>query len=304
MTKIPILNIKQFEAPKVLKDVYCNTLDAHFKNNAQLIHQPHKHDFYLCVLFENGKGIHTIDFNSYPIAAGSVFFLKPGQTHFWKFDTPPKGYIIFHTPEFYNAHFQHKDTKNYDFYATQNPPHLILKQSESTAIAIYFKLLYHEYIQNLKHKRQKLANLIDTLYIDLAREYQNTIALPVHQSPVYLKTIDTFEATIETHYKTEKTVRFYASQLNITTKHLNRITKQTLNKTAIQLINERVILEAKRLLSYNKMPLKDIAIALGYEDYAYFSKRFKQSTTVSPLAFQKKHNFKNLLNRNISEFQP
>lgn len=291
MKDIPILNIKQFENDTILKDVYCNILDVHLRNNASIVHKPHKHDFYLCVVFEKGSGTHTIDFNSYTIQPGSVFFLKPGQTHFWEFDSKPQGYIFFHTSQFYTSHYPNKKANDFDFYATHiNLPHLVLEQNYLNEITLYFKLLYNEYYQNKKHKRQKLANLIDTLYIDLSRVYTSTISLPKKQSPIYLKTLEAFEKAIETHYKKEKSVAFYADQLNITTKHLNRITKQTINKTANQLINERVILEAKRLLSYNIMTLTEIATLLGFDDYAYFSKRFKQSTQISPLAFKTYYN--------------
>jgi AraC-like DNA-binding protein len=292
MKNIPILNIKQFENNTVLKDVYCNVLDVHLKNNSNIIHKPHKHDFYLCVIFEKGSGTHSIDFSSYKVQPGSVFFLKPGQTHFWEFDVEPQGYIFFHTPQFYTSHYPNKKANDFDFYMTQNPPHLILNQDQIENISLYYKLLYNEYYQNQNYKRQKLANLIDTIYIDLSRIYSNTIARAENQSPIYLKTLEAFELAIETHYKTEKTVTFYADQLNITTKHLNRITKQTINKTANQMINERVILEAKRLLSYNILSLSDIAFELGFEDYAYFSRRFKQTTKVSPLAFQKRYNIR------------
>lgn len=290
MKNIPVLNIQQFENDTHIKDIYSNVLDVHLLTNKAIIHKPHKHDFYLCVLFEKGSGIHTIDFTSYPIAPGSVFFLRPGQTHFWEFDSPPQGYIFFHTPQFYTSHFPNKKANDFEFYHSQlHPPHLMLNSQQLKAIAYYFHLLNTEYYLQLGHKRQKLANLIDIIYIDLSRIYTAHIPLKKLRSPIYLNTLEIFETAIDNHYKKEKTVQFYADTLNISTKHLNRIVKVTINKTAIQLIQERVILEAKRLLSYNKMRLSEIAIELGYEDYAYFSRRFKQSTGMSPLTFKKQY---------------
>ena len=90
-------------------------------------------------------------------------------------------------------------------------------------------------------------------------------------------------------YKTEKSVTFYANMLNITAKHLNRITKVTINKTSTELITERVILEAKRLIVHSKKPLSITAETLGYNDYAHFSKLFKLKTGITPLRFKKKY---------------
>ena len=82
----PVLDIDQFNNSKVLNDVYVNSFSQHISLNRDLINKPHSHNFYLCVLFTEGTGTHEIDFNSYAIHPGKVFFLKPGQTHFWKFE--------------------------------------------------------------------------------------------------------------------------------------------------------------------------------------------------------------------------
>ena len=95
--KIPVLNIKQFQSSKEVHQVYVNSFANHIKINKQLISTPHSHNFYLCVIFTKGSGVHEIDFKSYAISPGKVFFLKPGQTHFWKFKTPPNGFIFFHS---------------------------------------------------------------------------------------------------------------------------------------------------------------------------------------------------------------
>lgn len=67
--------------------------------------------------------------------------------------------------------------------------------------------------------------------------------------------------------------------------------KKTLNKTTSQLISERLILEAKRLVVHSHNNLADIAYTLEFSDYAYFSKFFKAKTGITPLAFRKKYFF-------------
>ena len=288
MKPIPILNIEQFEHEEPFVDFYCNDLSQHLKNNDHIIHKPHRHDFFLCVLFSEGSGIHEIDFTSYSINPGSVFFLKPGQIHNWKFNSTPKGYIFFHTQDFYELYFSNNKLIQFPFYASiVNPPNLTLQRNELSILEKHFKELYTEYNNKTIYKKQKLTCLINLIYIDLARIY--TISKPTNStlSLTYFKTLITLEQLIEEFYITEKSASYYANQLHITTKHLSRITKAVLNKTTTDLIIERNILEAKRLIINSNDTLTAIAELLGYEDYAYFSKIFKSKVKVSPLKFKK-----------------
>ena len=87
MEKLPILSINQFRIEKGKEDRYANILSHHLITHDAEINKPHKHDFYLVVLFTEGTGVHEVDFNTYPIKKGALFLIKPGQTHFWKFKT-------------------------------------------------------------------------------------------------------------------------------------------------------------------------------------------------------------------------
>ncbi len=218
------------------------------------------------------------------------FFLKPGQTHSWQFDQPPKGYIFFHTPDFYEFYFLNKKLTQFPFYySLKNPPYLTLSAHELLHIETRFKEINTEYYQNLSYKKQKLASLINLTYIDLTRLYASFESQKSILSPSYLQTLQTLESIIEDFYKTEKSAKFYAQKLNISSKHLNRIAKATLNKTTTEIIIERILLEAKRLIVHSKNSLTNIAEILGYDDYAYFSKLFKSKTKITPLEFRKKY---------------
>lgn len=288
MKTIPILNIAQFDEEESLEDFYSNDLKKHLTKNEKIIYKPHKHDFFLCILFSKGSGIHEIDFNTYAIEPGSVFFLMPGQTHYWKFDSEPEGYIFFHSQDFYEFYFWNKKLQQFPFYYTyNNPPNLIVPPNKRLLLESRFKEINLEYYQNSIYNKQKIASLINLVYIDLSRFYVGPETAHSGFSPAYLNTLTALENTIERFFKTEKSARFYANRLGYTSKHLNRITKTTLNKTTTDLITERVILEAKRLIVHSENTLSIIAENLGYEDYAYFSRVFKLKTNTTPLAFKK-----------------
>ncbi|MBU3025069.1 MULTISPECIES: helix-turn-helix domain-containing protein [Zobellia] len=290
MKIVPVLHIEQFEEEHSSVDFYSNALAAHLKKNETIVHRPHKHDFFLCVLFLKGRGVHEIDFSSYPIEKGSLFFLKPGQTHSWKFDSAVEGYIFFHTQSFFELNISGVKLHQFPFYYSyKNPPNLTLSPEALQDIAVRFNEINQEYHANAVYKRQKLASLINLAYIDLSRYYAAFDTTENVLSPTYLKILSELEQTVEQYYRSEKQARFYADKLHITTKHLNRVTKSTLGKTTTELINDRILLEAKRLIVHSQTSLAHVAEFLGYEDYAYFSRVFKAKTQSTPLEFKKRY---------------
>lgn len=288
--KIPVLNISQFKESAPLNDVYINSFSNHLQRNKDLINKPHSHNFYLCVLFTEGTGTHEIDFNSYSIKPGKVFFLKPGQTHFWKFETQPHGFIFFHSQEFYEIKFlEHKLHSFPFFYSNQNPPFLDLAPKKLYELNLKFEEAYAEYLQTNLLRELKIVNSLNNIYIELTRAYTVDINIEKFNSPNYFNTLETLEKLINTHFRNQKFPKFYADKLSISTKHLNRVVKQTINKTTSQLISERIILEAKRLIVHSHENLANIAYTLEFSDYAYFSKFFKLKTGMTPLDFRKKY---------------
>tara|TARA_R110002073_G_scaffold108336_5_gene243475 strand:+ start:46461 stop:47333 length:873 start_codon:yes stop_codon:yes gene_type:complete len=288
--KIPVLKIDQFQESKSINDLYINSFSNHIELNKKLLDKPHSHNFYLCVLFTEGSGTHEIDFNSYEVNSGKVFFLKPGQTHFWKFDTKPEGFIFFHSQEFYEVKFLDHTLSSFPFfYSNQNPPLLELPQRKLNELSLKFQEIYTEYHQQNLLRELKIVNLINSIYIDLARIYTASVNLEKFVSTNYLILLESLENLINKYFYSEKLPSFYANQLSITTKHLNRVVKETINKTTSQLISERIILESKRLIIHSDKNLANIADTLEFSDYAYFSRFFKTKTGFTPMGFRKKY---------------
>ena len=149
----------------------------------------------------------------------------------------------------------------------------------------YFKLLTEENKQQNNFQLDKMLNLLDCIHIEISRKYSETYS---HQTHSYNIKINTFEKLLEQHFKHEKLPSFYAEKLNITLKHLNRICNEILQKTATEVIMDRVILEIKRMLTDKQLAVNEVASAIGYDDYSYFSRVFKKQTGVSPKTFREK----------------
>ena len=101
------------------------------------------------------------------------------------------------------------------------------------------------------------------------------------------KRVYEFLLLLEHRYLQERTAEFYADQLGISAKRLNQILKEKLDRTAVQLIHDRIILEAKRQIIHSENTIKEIAFNLGFKDRPYFSRFFKVQSGQSPEEFQK-----------------
>lgn len=97
-----------------------------------------------------------------------------------------------------------------------------------------------------------------------------------------------FMSLLKTYHKSERSVGFYAREMNITPKYLSSVVKEVSGKTAARWIDEYVILEAKTLLKYSSMSIQEIAYALNFSSQSFFGKYFKQHTGSSPSRFKRK----------------
>ncbi|MBF6640689.1 helix-turn-helix domain-containing protein [Flavobacterium sp. J49] len=287
MKKHPIYNIDHFKADLGKKELYINTFKNHLKAHS-FIEKPHRHNFYLLVLFTNGSGTHEIDFTRYDIKPGSLFVLQPGQIHHWQLSEDIEGYIFFYAQEIYNLYFGNKKIEDYPFYqSVMNQPEIVFEIGELASILPYFDLMIAESQNNNQRKEDKLLNLLDSIHIEISRKYLSTAN---HKSHSYNYKIHQLEQLLEQHFKTEKSPSFYADKMSITLKHLNRICKDILNQTVTELITNRVILEAKRLLTNASKTINQVADILGFENYSYFTRLFKKQTGMTPSEFRKKLN--------------
>lgn len=105
----------------------------------------------------------------------------------------------------------------------------------------------------------------------------------------YFKHYYDYENLADQHFKTIRSVLGYAEMLDISPKHLNRITQAVINKKASEILVERLVLEAKRMLIFMDDNVVDIAFDLGQEDYSYFARLFKKHSGYSPVSFRQKY---------------
>lgn len=287
MKKTVILNIDRFQNNINLEDFYANTMENHLVTSHKDIHLPHKHNFYLAMLFTEGSGVHEIDFLAHEVKPGSLFFLNPGQTHHWELSNDIKGYIFFHTQSFYDLYFTQSHIHQFPFfYSMHSSPVVYMDNEQNNLITVLFQKILNENKSDNLLKKHKILNLVQDVYIESTRMYvQHHDGESVKQHNSYYSKFIKFEELIEKEFIIEKSPSVYAQKLNMSSKHLNRITQAVAGKTATDVILDRVLLEAKKELILQKHNFNEIAYSLGYDDYAYFSRLFKNKTAETPSSF-------------------
>lgn len=286
---MPIYDIADFKYLGSESNFYANKFSEHLLQHEHMVLAPHRHDFYLSVLFTQGNGFHEVDFQTYDIRPGYVFLLSPGQVHHWNVSEDIDGFIIFHKKEFYDLNFTYERIDHFPFFgSSHNVPLIQLRKDQALALTVQFQLIIDEYKSKYLMHFQKICSLLNVLYIDLARIY-----LPDNktnrQNELQLAHIQTLNALIENNFKDMKSPAKYAKNMFMSEKNLNVICKIILNKTVSMVITDRVILEAKRMLIHTNMNIVQISLILGYEDNSYFSRIFKKATGVTALEFRENY---------------
>lgn len=255
--------------------------------------RPHIHSFYQVIWFRQGSGKHFVDFNMFDVCVGTLFFIAKNQVHYFDENTHYEG-VLLH----FNEAFLMQEESETDFllkYNLFNNPY----QQPFCYIDQTIDYMLDEYILQIKRelkskdefgKEALLQNYLKSFLIQIQRR-KNELEDIQHQIPFALDKkrlqLMRFVNLIDENYNKGFTVAEYASRLFISTRTLSDLTHQLLNKTPSQMIQERIILEAQRLLLHSSMNVNQIGYYLGFGDASYFVKYFKKHTQVSPTAFRK-----------------
>lgn len=240
----------------------------------------HRHFFYAVYWIHQGSGIHVIDFEEYEIKPNRIFFVKPEQIHFLHNDTMMEYSALQFTEEFMSCSDTGYQTEEREIAVCHD-----LTLEEQERMEILFKQISAEAVSGLEYSTALIQSEINTLLLDLERiglDKRRYTALP----DLLLK----YRMLVEKQYTATRLVQKYAGQLGVSANYLNVLVRKYLGKSALNLINERVILEIKRRLLRTEKGVSEIAYDLGFDELSYFSRFFKRHTGMTPIAFREKMN--------------
>ncbi|TPN81672.1 helix-turn-helix domain-containing protein [Aquimarina algicola] len=171
------------------------------------------------------------------------------------------------------------------FYGTNSPSIVVLSPKEKDKLHTLHKVFLEELQTVDTIQAEMLRMLMARFIITTTRLIKQQNDLDQKQEQVDL--MRNFNILVEWHFRQEHGVGFYAEKLHRSPKTLsNNFAK--FDKTPLQIIHDRIILEAKRLLVYTDKSTKEIAYEVGFEDASHLSRMFKRHTSISPSEFKKK----------------
>jgi AraC family transcriptional activator of pobA len=165
--------------------------------------------------------------------------------------------------------------------------HALPSGEEGDGLRMHFSTIDREYRQAASHRELLLESLLAGMLAWLARQIIPPASSPLQpgaaRSPRHF---GRFCQLIEAEYSTQHAVSWYAGRLGISPAHLNALCRQASRQSALELIHERLLLEARRSLAYSARSVGAVSDALGFADQAYFTRFFKQRVGLSPKAFR------------------
>lgn len=279
MDKIPEHKISDEHHGKI---AFLKYISANSHNT--MINYAHRDDYYLFIFMEKGRVRFLVDFEEYDIEGPMVHCVLPGQVH----------HVVDYSP----------DTESWVLIADNM---LVSEESKETfgnASLIGNNIAPDEdIVRDLKYcvsmldrrlnaekqpAGQGVSHSLLTSCIGMIAEAYRK-GSPVMPNKRYASITHRFKSLLSAGYTTMKSPSQYASALNISPAYLNEAVKKTTGLTVGECIRNEVVTQAKRLLFYTDMNVREIAAELGYEDWAYFTRLFTKAASLSPTRFRSKY---------------
>jgi len=286
-TAIPIYDICSLTQRQ--DDLLISRFAPYLKSHRNL-HLAHKHSFYHLVFFTKGGGSQTIDFQQVPVKPFQIYFMIPGQVHNWAFKGEVDGYIInFSVPFFQSFLLKANYLEEFPFFTgIVDDATIDVPAASQDKIINLFEELIRESEEPNALADDMVRSIMLQLFISVARLSITSVNKAI---PSYNYTLlRSFQKLIEKNYTLIKLPKQYAELLYITPNHLNALCNDVLGIPAGEVIRNRVVLEAKRLLINNDLTVLEIANQLNFADNSYFTRFFKKQVGLTPEEFRKTTN--------------
>jgi len=284
MKKIPVRQLAEAQNKRGTLEMFDIRRVADLFGEKDVInHELHRHDYFFILVLKRGSGVHEIDFNAFELSDNSIFVLRPGQVHQLVMNAGCTGYLLEFNSEFYDP----ANTQIYErLKKAGNRNFCKVEESCFDRMEAILSSTFNEYTERMDGYREVIKANLDIFLIELNRQGQSTGAMQTSGSSYPQERLAEFVGLLEVHLTNSKQVSFYTDLMSLSAYQLNEITKSLLGKTASEMINDQIVLEAKRYLLATPNQVKDIAYQLGYEDVSYFIRFFKKQTGHSPEAFR------------------
>lgn len=246
-------------------------------------------DSFVKVAYLKAGSSAVVDFKEYHLEQDALFFISPGQ--FTHFDEASQGTLLYYNRDFYCVEIHDKEVAcdGILFHNVYDIPVVYLSPETTQAMETIVTELKAEFEQQDSTMEEMLRILLKSIIIKATRIWKQQHQVTTEEIRQEVEFSRKFSQLVEWHYTQHHTVAEYADLLNMTPKALNKRITRYSNTTPNEIIKNRIILEAKRLLVHTSLSVKEIGYKLGYDDSSYFIRLFTSQTSASPQNFRLKY---------------
>lgn len=244
---------------------------------------PFRNYGYTIGLFHEGEGLMKVGAKEYTITDGSLVTIGPGVICQWL----SQSYLPNDTLMFYEEVFLHSFSSTF-FYSLECfcPDAYNLMQLEGTELA-EMKCLFNA-LKVVSDKPEAVAGILFAILQLIQKKYWALYKGNKKELTIKERTVAQFRALVAKNFSQHKAVSFYADSLHITPKYLSEILVEVTGLTAKKWIDFHLMHEAKYLLSYVGLSVKEVGFRLGFVDTSHFVKAFKRHEGQLPSFFRQK----------------
>jgi len=258
-----------------------------YNNHSDTLTTSHRTGFYHILWFQKGNPTHLVDFNPVKIKPNTMLFLNKDTVQQFDKKGGFDGKAILFTDNFFcktetDIKFLRSSILFNDLFSVSQ----IQISKTASLFADLFTLMKKE-LENEKDISQSdiLKNLLHNFLLLSERERRKQDFTEIKKG-ADLDYIMLFKDLLESNFREVKQVNGYAKKISVTEKKLNQATSKVLGKSPKQMIDERVMLEAKRLLAHTNESVKEIGFELGFYEPTNFIKFFRKHSHSTPVEFR------------------
>lgn len=258
-----------------------------YENWTEEMTTPHRAEFYQVFWFQEEESTHFVDFEPINIKRNTCLFINKNSVQRFDRKRSSQGKAILFTDSFFA-----KTTADLTFLRSNilfndllSISHINVEDSMALFSEIFQQI--ETELKNPKDDNQSdiLRNHLHNLLLHSERERRKQDFVELKKN-AELEFVLQFKGLLDESFVKHKKVSFYCDQLHLTPKKLNQATTKVFGKTPKQIIDERVLLEIKRLLVNTNQSVKEIAFYMGFDEYTNFIKYFKKHTCKTPVEFR------------------
>lgn len=248
---------------------------------------PTRFQFYFIGFVTRSRAVCTTGLASFPVDAGTVFFVPPEQIHSSRnWTVRDEGFALSFSEGFFVENLSDKAAlRRSPLFQWDRPPYLQLSRAERRKLTATFNDISEEW-----ERRPRQTSGVLRLLLQLLVARLEAMAVRRETSGTALdgnaRLYQRFRAELEQNFRREKSPAAYATQLGVHPNHLSTAVTTASGLPPGDWIRARVVLEAQCLLANTTRAIKEVAGELGYGDEAYFSRLFKKAVGVSPRDYQ------------------